>query len=124
MAQIHRLNPHDPLPDSRFIAVLRRFDEDDPQRVMVEMVLSRPGHGEHTSRPQRADGFFMEYEEAIEAASRLADEDGIAVYAIDRTAGPRESAILAHGGDHSVGMDTVQDMDLEEGERGPDMRRA
>lgn len=123
MAEIHRLRPHDPLPDGRFIAVMRRFDEDDPRRVMVEMIMSRPHHGESTSRPQRADGYFMEYEEAIEAASHLADAEGLAVYAVDRTAGPRERDILAHGGDHSAGPE-ADDMDLEDGEHGPDMRRA
>ena len=54
---------------------------------------------------------------------RVADEAGIAaVHVIDRTAGPRERDIQQHGGDHSVHMDRLDDDDMEEGERGPDMR--
>jgi hypothetical protein len=65
----------------------------------------------------------MDLEEAVEAARRVADEAGIAaVQVIDRTAGPRERDILQHGGDHSVHMERLDDDDLEEGERGPDMR--
>jgi hypothetical protein len=123
MAEIRRLNPHDPLPGGHYVAVMRRFDEDDPKRVMVETIVGHASGAEETSRPQRADGFFMEYEEAVEAAKHLAERAGLAaVYAVDRTAGPRERDILAHGGDHSTGMDALSDTDLEEGERGPDMR--
>ena len=122
MAELRRLSPHDPLPDGRFVAVMRRFDEDDPRRVMVEMIVSHRSGAERTSRPQREDGSFMEYEEAIEAAQREADAHGVPlVCAVDRTAGPRERDILAHDGDHSA-RDQVDDMDLEEGEHGSDMR--
>ena len=38
------------------------------------------------------------------------------------SAGPRERDILHHHGDHSVHMERLDDFDLEEGERGSDMR--
>lgn len=121
MTDINRLDPHAPLPDGPFVAVLRRFDEDDPRRVVLEMIHNSGGP-EVTSRPQRDDGSFMEYEEAIAAASVLAEKSGLpSVTVIDRTAGPRERDILAHGGDHGVGMEDALDMDLEGGERGPTM---
>ena len=54
----------------------------------------------------------------------MAESEGLdVVYAVDRTAGARERTVLAHGGDHTVNMEELQDMDLEGGERGPDMRR-
>lgn len=102
---------------------MRRFDEDDPRGLMVEMIVSHASGAEETSRPVRADGRFMDLEEAVEAARPLADARGIqAVHVVDRTAGPRERDILSHGGDHSVHMDQLDDMDLEDGEKGPDMR--
>ena len=65
----------------------------------------------------------MPFEEAVDAGRRVAESEGLdVVYAVDRTAGPREREILAHGGDHTVDMDKLDDMDLEDGERGPDMR--
>jgi hypothetical protein len=124
MAEIVRLNPHDPMPEGgHSVIVLRRFDEDDPHKVVVEVTLThRHGLPERT-RPARPNGTAMDLEEAVEAARRVADEAGIAaVQVIDRTAGPRERDILQHGGDHSVHMERLDDDDLEEGERGPDMR--
>ena len=56
MAEIRRLDPHDPLPDGpgKHLVVLRRFEEDDPGRRLVEIILSssRPGGVERT-RPMR-----------------------------------------------------------------------
>lgn len=120
-----RLEPHAPLPEGRHVSVLRRFDEDDPDRVITEIVLgTAPGRTE-TANPARPDGTPMPMAEAIEAARRVAESEGIGtVFVVDRTAGPREHEILVHGGDHSVDMDRLDDMDLEEGERGPDMRDA
>jgi hypothetical protein len=75
------------------------------------------------THPVHSNGVAMSLEEAIAAAARVADEQGIAaVQVIDRTAGPRERDILQHGGDHSIHMERLDDTDLEEGERGPDMR--
>lgn len=123
MAQIRTLQPHDPLPDPPAIVVMRRFDEDDPRRLMIELITSHSSGAEETSQPVRADGALMDLEEAIEAARTMADARGFKlVHVVDRTAGPRERDILSHGGDHTVHMDQLDDMDLEDGERGPDMR--
>ena len=122
MADIVRLQPHDPLPEGTYVAVLRRFDEDDARRVITEVIL-RGKRGAETARPMGPDGRPMSLDEAISHAVKVADSEGIAtVHAIDRTAGTREQDILQHGGDHSVHMDALQDTDMEEGERGPDMR--
>lgn len=120
-----RLEPHAPLPEGRHVSVLRRFDEDNPDRVITEIVLgTAPGRTE-TVNPARPDGTPMGFGEAIEAAKRVAESERIAtVFVVDRVAGPREHEILEHGGDHSVDMAKLDDMDLEEGERGPDMRDA
>lgn len=123
MVETRRLNAHDPLPDGRFVAVLRRFAEDGPREVMVETVVADGRGAERTARPQRADGSFMEYEEAVTDAERFAEAQGIPlVCAIDRTAGPRERDILAHGGDHSAVGEQLDDTDPEDGETGSDMR--
>jgi hypothetical protein len=59
----------------------------------------------------------------LEAAKRVAQEEGVkVVHLIDRTAGPRERDIMQHGGDRSIHGEQLSDDDLDEGERGPDMR--
>lgn len=122
MANIIRLAPHDPLPEGRNVVVLQRFDEDDPDQTITEIMLNGKG-GRETTRPVRPDGAPMRFEDAIHAGVRVADSEGIAaVHAIDRTAGDRERDILAHGGDHSVHMEQLSDDDLDEGEHGTDMR--
>lgn len=124
MAEIRMLNPHDPMPEGgHSVIVMRRFDEDDPHRTVVEVTLThRKGLPERT-RPGHPNGTPMSLEEAIQAARRVADEAGIdTVQVIDRLSGPRERDILQHGGDHTVHMERLDDDDLEEGERGPDMR--
>jgi hypothetical protein len=123
MPEIRRLDPHDPLPEGhgKHLVVLRRFQEDEPGRTVVEIVGERGGMGAHPSI--HPDGRPMDLEEAVEAASRMAEARGLKlVYVIDRAAGPRERDILQHHGDHSVHMDGLDDFDLEDGERGPDMR--
>lgn len=123
MAETRTLQPHDPLPGPPAVVVMRRFDEDDPRRLMIELIVSHASGAEETSRPVRADGRLMEFEEAIASALDLAAARGLdLVHVVDRTAGPRERDILSHGGDHSVDMDQLDDMDLEDGEKGPDMR--
>jgi hypothetical protein len=125
MAEIIRLNPHDPEPQGgHSVVVMRRFDEDDPHKTVVEVTLThRHGPPERT-RPANGDGSPMSFEAAIQAARKVADEAGIAaVQVLDRTAGPRERDIQQHGGDHTIHMDRLDDDDMEEGERGPDMRR-
>ena len=123
MTDVRRLEPHASLPDARHVTVLRRFDEDNPDRVITEIVLgTAPGRSEAVN-PVAPDGTPMALPDAIEAAKKVAESERItAVHVIDRTAGPREHEILDHGGDHSVNMGKLDDMDLEEGERGPDMR--
>ena len=118
-----KLEPHAPLPEGRHVSVLRRFDEDEPDKVVTEIVLgTAPGRSE-TAYPKRPDGTPMPLGEAIQAARQVAASEGITqVFVIDRLAGRREHEVLEHGGDHSVDMQDLDDMDLEEGERGPDMR--
>lgn len=125
MAEIRMLNPHDPLPDKgHHVVVLRRFDEDDPHKTVIEISLTHSKGLPERSHPVRPDGVQMSLDEAIAAARAVADDAGIAaVQVIDRTAGPRERDIQQHGGDHTIHMDRLDDDDLEEGERGPDMRR-
>ena len=124
MAEVIRLNAHDPAPQGgHSVVVLRSFDEDDPHRTKIEVTLTHRHGLPERVHPARPDGSPMSLDEAIEAARRVADEAGItAVQVIDRTAGPREHDIQQHGGDHSIHMDRLDDDDLEEGERGPDMR--
>ena len=123
MTEIRRLNAHDPLPGGHAVVVMQRMDEDVPDGVTVEMIVHHASGAEETSRPVHPDGRPMSFEEAVAAALPMAERQGLTVvYAVDRTAGPRERDVLRHHGDHSVNMDRLSDSDLEEGERGPDMR--
>ena len=126
MADIRTLNPHDPFPDhGHHVVVLRRFDEDNPHKTVIEITLTHAKGLPERSHPKRPNGTEMSLDEAIAAASRVADNAGIAVVqVIDRTAGPRERDIQQHGGDHSIHMERLDDDDMEEGEPGPDMRRS
>ena len=125
MAEIRHLNPHDPAPEGgHAVVVMRRFDEDDPHKVVVEITLTHPHGRPERSHPKTPAGQAMSLDEAIAAARRIADEEGIGhVTVLDRTAGPRERDIQQHGGDHTIHMERLDDDDLEEGEPGPDMRR-
>ena len=124
MARIQRLNPHDPAPEGHTVTVMRRFDEDDPHKVVVEIALAHAHRPTERTHPVDAAGHPMGLDEAVAAACKVADEEGIEqVAVIDRTAGPREHDIQQHGGDHSIHMERLDDDDLEEGEVGPDMRR-
>lgn len=124
MTNIHNLDPHDPLPEGgRRVIVMHRLDEDDPRHTHTEILLTgAPGRGE-TVRPMRPDGTPMSLQEAIEAAGKVAESEGLHdVYVVDRTAGQREQEVLAAGGDHSVNMASLSDTDPEDGEQGSDMR--
>ena len=124
MASIRHLNPHDPAPEGHAVTVLRRFDEDDPHKVVVEIALTHIHAPTERTHPMDAGGAPMGLDDAVAAACRVADEEGVEwVAVIDRTGGPREHDIQQHGGDHSIHMDRLDDDDLEEGETGPDMRR-
>lgn len=125
MTEIRKLEPHDPVPEGpgKILTVLRRLQEDVPGGTVVEIILSGIPGGTETSRPIRGDGTPMSLREAIEAAREVArSEDMTLVHVIDRAAGPRERDILRHRGDHSIHMDRLEDFDLEDGERGTDMR--
>ncbi len=124
MAELVTMEPHDALPEGRGVTVLQRFDEDSPDRIVVEIALVGEDGRRETTHPMRPDGRPMDFAEAIEAARRVADSEGLAqVLALDRTAGPLEREVLAHGGAHDARGVALDDTDLEEGERGPDMRR-
>ena len=123
MIQTVMLGPHDPMPSGpgRHVVVLRRFKEDDPDGTAVQIILT--GSLEETTHPRRPDGTPMGFEEAIEAARKVAESEGIRrIFVVDRMQGKRESDILSHEGDHSVHGAALVDTDEEDGERGADMR--
>ncbi len=123
MADLVMLSPHDALPDGRVVTVLQRFDEDDPDRVVVEIALVGKDGLRETTHPAHSDGRPMSFEEAIVAARKVADSERLPrVFAVDRTAGPLEQEVLTHGGAHDAKGRTLSDDDLEESEPGPDMR--
>jgi phage baseplate assembly protein gpV len=122
MPKVHLLQPHDAVPESgRFVLVLRRLGEDAPDVVITEIILSENTEPPEMSVALRPDGTSMDFDEAVAAATAEAERRGIpAVYAVDRTSGPREREVLAHGGDHTVAMDKLDD--TAAGETGSDMR--
>ncbi len=125
MIEISRLNPHDALPEGRErrVVVFRRFDEDEPNRVMLEIRLEGGAGKLERASPTAPDGTPMTLEQAIDSARAVAESEGLdRVYVLDRTAGDREQDILRHGGDHSIHMEALTDTDPEDGETGSDMR--
>lgn len=122
MPKVQRLQPHDPLPESgRYMLVLRRFGEDDPQVAVTEIITANGQDPPELSVAVRPDGTPMPFEEAIGVAESRAESDGCpTVYAVDRTAGQREREVSQHHGDHSVGMAKLADE--EPGETGTDIR--
>jgi hypothetical protein len=69
------------------------------------------------------DGRAAELDDAIMLGQSVAGRERIeTVYVVDRTAGPRERAVIERHGDHSVGDASLDDDDMEDGERGSDMR--
>ena len=123
MVKINTLSPHDPMPSgpNRQVVVLRRFEEDNPGRTTVEIVLT--GSPEEVTHPRRPDGSAMSFDDAIAAAKRVAESEGIdSVFVLDRMQGKREHEILAHQGDHGIHGEGLADVDTEDGEQGPDMR--
>ena len=123
MTDVVDLAPHDPLPDGPALVLLRRFEEDDPHRIMMEIV-ALDGHGaESNVRLNGRDGAPPSWEDATRDALESAGRAGMpTVFRIDRTAGPREREILAHDGDHGTTGEALDDDDLEDGEPGSDMR--
>ena len=123
MTRIIDLAPHDPLPDGPAIVLLRRFEEDDPRRIMIEIVALDSHHTESNARLTDAGGKSPTWEDATARACKTAEDAKFpSLYRIDRLGGPREQEIAAHGGDHSTNMENLDDSDPEDGEAGPDMR--
>ena len=123
MIEITTLSAHDAIPagPGRSVIVMRRFEEETPGAATIQIVLT--GTPEESTHPRNPDGTAMEWEAAIDAARRVAESEGLKrVYVLDRLEGEREQDILKHGGDHSVGMEALQDSDPEDGVRGADMR--
>lgn len=124
MADVRRLQPHDPVPEGgRYILVLRRFGEDDPGVVLTE-IISADGRAPPQARAAvQPDGSAMSLQDAVRSAQVEADRRGDAlVFVVDRTAGPQEHAVLAHHGDRTIGMAHLRDTDREDGEQGSDLR--
>ncbi len=92
MTEIRKLEPHDPVPErGRHVTVIRRFDEDDPHRVVLELVIARGRPPEENRLAVRADGTHMGVKEALNAARGLAEAEKLdRIYVIDRLAGARE----------------------------------
>lgn len=125
MIEIRNLDPHDAVPDGRGhrVIVIRRFDEDDPHRIVTEIILTAAHGRTETAQPHEADGSSMTLDHAIAAARKVAETEGIgAVFVLDRTAGRLEHEVVEHHGDHSFPGRTLDDTDSEDGERGTDMR--
>lgn len=121
MTETITLAPHDAVPTGRNVVVIRRFEEDTPGRTTTQIILT--GTTEVVTHPRKPDGTAMHLDDAIRAARKVAESEGIPrIYVLDRLQGPREADILRHDGDHSVHMERLQDTDPEDGEQGPDMR--
>lgn len=123
MATLRRLDPHDPVPESgHFILVLQRFGEDDPRALVVEFINFDGQHAQSVLA-LAPDRRLLSFAEATEAALERALQAGIdTVYALDRTAGPREQMVRSHQGDHTVAMEHLSDSDIEDNEPGTDIR--
>ncbi len=123
MPRIIDLAPHDPLPEGPALVLMRRFEEDDPRKIMIEIIALDHHHTESNARLTDAHGEPLAWEDATRRALEAAGEARFdAIHRIDRTAGPREQEIAAHGGDHSANMEKLQDFDFEDGVSGSDMR--
>lgn len=124
MADLRRLEPHDPVPEGgRYMLVLRRFGEDDPD-VAVTEIITADGRDPPQAEPVLAQGARpMEFEAAVEHAQVLADRQGYGIlYVVDRTMGQPERAVRQHHGDRTASMDRFADTDPEDGAQGTDLR--
>jgi hypothetical protein len=123
MTEIRRLQPHDPLPEGHSVVLLRRFEEDRPREIMLEMIVRNPDKSEETSRLIGDDGHAMSWTQAEKVAKARAVEEGLKrIWRIDRLAGRREQEIIAHNGAHDFSGDILDDDNLEDGEHGADLR--
>ncbi len=123
MTAIRRLGAHDPLPGGHSVVLMRRLAEDDPAGTSLELVVTNPDGSEETATLLDHDGNPLSTQAGVSLAMKRAEGEGLKrIWLVDRTAGARESEVLAHHGDHSFPGETLDDDDLEEGEHGPDMR--
>ena len=123
MTAIRRLGAHDPLPGGHSVVLMRRLAEDDPAGIALELLVTNPDGSEETETLLGHDNQALSLEAGVTVAMKRAEGEGLRrIWLVDRTAGPREGEVLAHGGDHSFPGETLDDDDLEEGEHGPDMR--
>ena len=124
MAELRLLKPHDPVPEGgRYMLVLRRFGEDAPQVAVTEIITSDGRDPPEMQTALLANTEQMDFRQAVQQARAEAERRGFGVlYAVDRTAGPQEHAVLEHGGDHTVGMHHLVDTDREDLEQGTDIR--
>jgi hypothetical protein len=106
MAEIRTLAPHDALPPGSGIVIMRRFDEDAPDRTVIELIITTADHREHTALAIHPNGQPMSEPEALALAR----------------GGTLEQDVLAHHGDHSFTGKSLDDDDLEDGEHGTDLR--
>ena len=121
--EIRHLSAHDPLPGGHSVVLVRRFAEDRPRDLVIEMIVTNPDRSEETELPVGEDGVPLDWQAAIAHAQARAREEGLKrIWTVDRTAGRREQEILQAGGDHSVHMEKLADSDIEDGEPGADMR--
>ena len=123
MTEIRTLAPHDPLPNGHSVVLMRRFAEDAPDQLAIEMIVTNPDRSEETSIPTGSDGAPLDWDAAVAAAKERATEEGLQrIWTVDRTQGRREQQIIQSGGDRMIDGETLDDDDLEDGEPGPDMR--
>ncbi len=121
MTDVRTLAPHDPLPGGHSVVLMRRFAEDAPDRLMIEMIVTNPDKSEETSIPTDAAGGPLDWDAALSVAKQRAEGEGLQrIWTVDRTAGPREQEVIAHGGDRMADGEKLDDID--EDATGPDMR--
>lgn len=124
MTELRVLQPHDPVPEGgRYMLVLRRFGEDSPGTAITEIITADGRDPPEVSVALLPNAEPMDFRRAVQQAKVDADRRGFGVvYAVDRTAGPRERMVKQHGGDRATGLDRMADTDQEDGEMGTDIR--
>jgi hypothetical protein len=124
MAEVTRLDPHDPLPErGPFVVVMRRFGEDDPNATLLEIVVATADGLPETRPAIGPDDRVLDLDGATALASRVADAMQVPrVLFVDRTAGQREAEVIRHHGDHSFAGERLEDTDPEDGEAGTSLR--
>ena len=122
MVETIRLAPHDPVPEhGDHGLVLRRMGEDDPGAVVTEITF----YGQQGAAVPAVtkDGHAMALEQAVSAAEAEAERRHLSrVYVLDRTAGRLEQEALHDHGERNFTGDALDDEDLEDGEKGNDVR--